>query len=227
MDRPELDSRRGDTVDFVCGCIRQGVVEGRFVPGQRLIARDLTEEIGISRGAVREAFRRLAAEGMVDLIPNRGASVRRLSRRQVEELFQIRECVEGLAAGLAATQINKADNRRIFTEVWDKVRPTGQVMPWSVFIDNNRLYHRTIVEVGGNAQLTALIVNLQLPVVMIQVGRAMRPEHAELSHRDHVAIAEAVLAGDAGAAEQAMRRHVRGSHDWIQTLPDSAFKPGR
>ena len=75
-----------------------------------------------------------------------------------------------------------------------------------MFIDNNRLYHRTIVEVGGNAQLSALIVNLQLPVVMIQVGRAMRPEHAELSHRDHVAIAEAVLAGDAGAAEQAMRR---------------------
>ena len=74
-------------------------------------------------------------------------------------------------------------------------------MPWNVFIDNNRLYHRTIVEVGGNAQLSALIVNLQLPVVMIQVGRAMRPEHAELSHRDHVAIADAVLAGDAGAAE--------------------------
>jgi DNA-binding GntR family transcriptional regulator len=227
MDRPVLDSRRGDTVDFVCGCIRQGVVEGRFVPGQRLIARDLTEEIGISRGAVREAFRRLAAEGMVDLIPNRGATVRRLSRRQVRELFQIRECVEGLAAGLAAAEIDKGDNRRIFTEVWDKVRPTGQVLPWNVFIDNNRLYHRTIVEVGGNAQLSALIVNLQLPVVMIQVGRAMRPEHAELSHRDHVAIAEAVLAGDSAAAEQAMRRHVRGSHDWIQTLPDSAFKPDR
>ena len=105
MDRPSLDSRRGDTVDYVCVCIRQGVVDGRFVPGQRLIARDLTEEIGISRGAVREAFRRLAAEGMVDLIPNRGASVRRLSRRQVEDLFQIRECVEGLAAGLAATAV--------------------------------------------------------------------------------------------------------------------------
>ena len=227
MDRPSLDSRRGDTVDYVCVCIRQGVVDGRFVPGQRLIARDLTEEIGISRGAVREAFRRLAAEGMVDLIPNRGASVRRLSRRQVEDLFQIRECVEGLAAGLAAAQIGSGDNRRIFTEVWDKVRPTGQVLPWNVFIDNNRLYHRTIVDIGGNVQLSSLIVNLQLPVVMIQVGRAMRPEHAELSHRDHVAIAEAVLAGDATVAEAAMRRHVRGSHDWIQTLPDNAFKPAR
>jgi DNA-binding GntR family transcriptional regulator len=100
-------------------------------------------------------------------------------------------------------------------------------MPWNVFIDNNRLYHRTIVEIGGNALLSELIVNLQLPVVMIQVGRAMRPEHADLSHADHVAIAEAILTGDQAAAEAAMRKHVRSSHAWIRTLPDSAFKPDR
>lgn len=219
--------RRGATVDYVCVCIRQAIVEGRFVPGQRLIARDLTEEFQISRGAVREAFRRLAAEGLVDLIPNRGATVRRLSRRQMDELFQIRECVEGLAAGLAASQIDEGDNRRIFTEVWEKVRPTGQELPWNIFIENNRLYHRTIVEIGGNALLSDLIVNLQLPVVMIQVGRAMRTEHANLSHADHLAIAEAIFAGDQAAAEAAMRKHVRGSHAWIRTLADSAFKPER
>jgi len=228
MDRLTADhQRRGATVDYVCTCIRQGIVEGRFVPGQRLIARDLTEEFVISRGAVREAFRRLAAEGMVDLIPNRGATVRRLSRRQMSELFQIRECVEGLAAGLAASQIDVGDNRRIFSDVWEKVRPPGYEMPWNIFIENNRLYHRTIVEIGGNELLSDLIVNLQLPVVMIQVGRAMRAEHAALSHADHVAIAEAILAGDPAAAEAAMRKHVRGSHDWIRTLSDSAFKPDR
>ena len=228
MDRLTADhQKRGATVDYVCTCIRQGIVEGRFVPGQRLIARDLTEEFIISRGAVREAFRRLAAEGMVDLIPNRGATVRRLSRRQMDELFQIRECVEGLAAGLAATQIDVGDNRRIFSEVWEKIRPTGQDMPWNIFIENNRLYHRTIVEIGGNALLSELIVNLQLPVVMIQVGRAMRSEHANLSHADHVAIAEAIFAGNQAAAEAAMRKHVRSSHAWIRTLSDSAFKPER
>ena len=227
MERVATEHRRGGTVDYVCTCIRQGIIEGRFVAGQRLIARDLTEEIGISRGAVREAFRRLAAEGTVDLIPNRGATVKRLSRRQVRELFQIRERVESLAAGLAAAQIDIGDNRRIFTECWELVRPTGQPIPWPEFIDNNRLYHRTIVDIGGNSQLSELITYLQLPVVMVQVGRAMQPDHFERSHRDHVAIAEAILAGDPAAAEEAMRAHVCGSHDWIQTLPDSAFKPER
>ena len=228
MDRLTAEHhKRGATVDYVCTCIRQGIVEGRFVPGQRLIARDLTEEFEISRGAVREAFRRLAAEGMVDLIPNRGATVRRLSRRQMDQLFQIRECLEGLAAGMAALQIDEGDNRQIFTRVWEKVRPTGHDLPWNIFIENNRLYHRTIVEIGGNDLLSELIVNLQLPVVMIQVGRAMRSEHADLSHADHVAIAEAIFAGDQIAAEAAMRKHVRGSHAWIRTLADSAFKSER
>src|SRR5262249_14816872 len=163
-------------------------MEGRFAAGQRLIARDLTEEIGISRGAVREAFRRLAAEGTLDLIPNRGAAVRRLSRRQVRELFQIRAYVEGMAAGLAASEIDRHNNRQIFLEVWDQVRPKGEAMPWPEFIANNRLYHRTIVDIGGNEQLSGLIGNLQLSAVMVQVGRVMQPDHAGRSHRDHVQI---------------------------------------
>lgn len=214
-------------MDYVCTCIRQGILDGRFVAGQRLIARDLTEEIGISRGAVREAFRRLAAEGTVDLIPNRGATVKRLSRRQVCDLFQIRERVEALAAGLAAAQIDAGDNRHIFTACWERVRLTGASAPWPVFIDNNRLYHRTIVDISGNSQLSELITYLQLPVVMVQIGRAMRADHFERSHRHHIAIAEAILAGDPAAAEEAMRAHVSGSHDWIQTLPDSTFRSER
>lgn len=222
---PPADQRRGETVDYVVSRIRQGILEGRFAPGQRLIARDLTEEIGISRGPIREAFRRLAADGLVELVPNRGAIVRRLSHRQVRDLFRIRESLEGLAARLAAEHIDEGTNRQVFASVWEQVRPPGHVQPWNVFIDNNRLYHQTIVAIGGNRQLMDLIDNLQLPIVMMQVGRAMQPEHAERSHKDHVRIAEAILAADPEAAESAMRQHLRGSADWVLRLPDVAFKP--
>lgn len=219
--------RRGETVDYVVQRLREGIVSGRFAPGQRLIARDLIDEIGIGRSSVREAFRRLAADGLVDLVPNRGAIVRRLSRKQVKDLFRIRESLEGLAARLAAEQIDQGLNRRVFLDVWEQVRPRGETLPWNVFIDRNRRYHLTIVSIGGNEQLSALIDNLQLPIVMLQVGRVMLPEHAEQSHRDHVAIAQAILAGDAVAAEEAMRAHVRGSAAWILTLPPSTFRPER
>ncbi|MCW2241153.1 GntR family transcriptional regulator [Azospirillum canadense] len=218
------DQPRGMTVDFVVEKLRQGIMEGRFVPGQRLIARDLTDDIGISRGPLREAFRRLAAEGLVDLIPNRGATIRRLSRKQIRDLFRIRETLEGLAARLAAERIGEGDHRRVFTEVWEQVRPTGRELPWRVFIERNRLYHRTIVAIGGNDQLMELIQQLQLPLVMLQIGQAMPMENAELSHQDHIHVAEAILAGDPDRAEAAMRTHLRRSHDWIVTLPDSAFR---
>jgi len=220
-----LDQRRGATVDYVVRCLRDGILEGRFVPGQRLIARDVTEEIGISRGPVREAFHRLAAEGLIDIVPNRGAIVRRLSRRQIRNLFQIRESLEGLAARLAAERIDEDGNRAIFTRVWQTVRPTGERLPWNIFIEHNRLYHLTIVRIGDNEQLCELIENLQLPMMMLQVGKAMAPEHAELSHADHTAIAEAILDADPDAAEQAMRSHLRSSAEWVLQLPATAFKP--
>lgn len=218
------DQRRGETVDFVVAQIRQGILDGRFAPGQRLIGRDVSEYLGISRGPIREAFRRLAAEGLVEQIPNRGAMVRHLTRKQVGNLFQIRETLEGLAARLAAEQIDLRDNRQVFTAVWDEVKPTGTERPWNLFIRQNRLYHHTIVSISGNEQLCNLIGNLQLPIMMYQIGRAMQPENAAVSHQDHVHVAEAILAGDAPAAEAAMRQHLRRSAEWVSQLPETAFR---
>lgn len=217
------DQRRGKTVDDAIDRLREAILTGRVVPGQRLIAKDLTEQLGIGRGSVREAFRRLAADGLLDLIPNRGATVRRLSREQVRDLFQIRVNLEGLGARLAAERIGEADNRARFLTVWNEVKPTSLPQPWHLFIQHNRLYHRTIVSLGGNRQLSELIENLQLPLVMFQIGQAMQPENAEGSHRDHVRVAEAILAGDPDNAEHAMRAHIQGSLEWVLRLPKSAF----
>ena len=77
---PAADSRRhGKAVDDVFETIRQGIITGRFAPGQRLVIRDLEGEIGYSRSTFREAFRRLAAERLVSLVPNRGVAVQRLT----------------------------------------------------------------------------------------------------------------------------------------------------
>jgi DNA-binding GntR family transcriptional regulator len=219
----DLTQRRGQTVDDIIGRLRGAILAGRIVPGQRLIANDLTEQLGVGRGSIREAFRRLAADGLVDIIPNRGAIVRRLSRDHVRDLFQIRVNLEGLGSRLAAEQIDQADHRQRFLSVWNEVKPDGSERPPALFMQQNRLYHHTIVSIGENKQLTELIYNLQLPIVMFQVGQAMRPENSERSHRDHVLIADAILSGDADAAENAMRNHLQRTAEWILQLPNSAF----
>lgn len=216
--------KRGGAVEVLCQHLHKGILAGRFAPGQRLIERDLIEEFGLSRGPVREAFHRLSADGLVDLIPNRGATVRRLLRKEVMELFQVRESLEGLAAGLAAKNIDQGQNRKAFNAIWKQVKPTKKLSQWNVFMENNHLFHKTIVDISNNSQLNDLVEKLRLVVVMLQVGKSIQTNQMEKSHRDHVAIAKAILDGDFIAAETAMRNHVASSHAWILTLPDSVFK---
>lgn len=221
----DAKKKRGGTVELLCQHLQKGILGGRFAPGQRLIERDLIEEFGLSRGPVREAFHRLSSDGLVDLIPNRGATVRRLHRKEVEELFQIRESLEGMAAGLAAKNIDQGQNRKIFNAVWKQVKPSKKDLQWNVFMENNHLFHKTIVDISNNTQLNDLVEKLRLVVVMLQVGKAMQVTQMNKSHQDHIAIAEGILDGDFIAAETAMRKHVANSHNWILTLPDSVFKP--
>jgi DNA-binding GntR family transcriptional regulator len=221
---PAADARRGEVVDLVIQRLRDGILEGRFAPGQRLITSELTSDVGVSRGTLREAFQRLAADGMVDLVPNRGAIVRRYTRQAMRDIFRIREALEGLAASLAAETIGAAGNRDTFETMWKEAQP-GKHMPDSIeFARVNRLFHRTIVAVGGNQQLSDLIDNQQLPILMLQLARAVPPASIALSMHEHAAIAAAILAGDAERADQAMRTHLRNSGIRILGMSSPIFK---
>src|SRR5512138_3316718 len=83
--------------DCLASHIRDAINSGRFVPGQRLVEAELTAEYGVSRGPLREALRQLSAEGLVELMPHRSAQVRRLTRVEILELFQIRGQLEAMA----------------------------------------------------------------------------------------------------------------------------------
>src|SRR3984957_6707243 len=92
----------GATVAFIVEGLREDILAGRLEPGSRLIENDLTVRFTVSRGPVREGLRRLSAGGLVEHRPPRGATVRRLTEREIRELFLIRIEMEALAARLAA-----------------------------------------------------------------------------------------------------------------------------
>jgi DNA-binding GntR family transcriptional regulator len=200
--------RHGEAVDVVFDTIRQGIITGRFAPGQRLVIRDLEEEIGFSRSTFREAFRRLAAERLVSLIPNRGVAVQRLSPREMADLFEIRELLEGHAARRAAERIGEGDHRRRFTAMWEKVR-RGDPSARAAFVEDNQSFHGTIVELAGNSRLPEMLNQLQIPILMFQWRTIMTREETEQSQAEHETIAKAILDGRPDQAEAAMRKHVR------------------
>ena len=214
---------RGGTVDRVVEGLRAGILRGRYVPGQHLIEADLTRDFGVSRGPLREAFRRLSAEGLLQIVPNRGALVRQLSYREIVEIFQIRSALEPLSARLAALAIDQGDNRRRFEaairEIWDDAprRDPG-------YHRENQRFHLSIFAVCGNAQLAEISTQLQLPLVLLQLSGAKTPGMYLDSVHEHREIATAILAGDGNAAEAAMDRHLERACHIVETMPESIFR---
>jgi DNA-binding GntR family transcriptional regulator len=215
--------RRGagqGVVDFLSDAIRGG----RFAPGQRLVEADLTRELGVSRGTVREAFRRLAAEGLVETVPHRGALVRRLSVAEALELFEIRTELEAFAARRAAARLSdpclRERFRRAVAVIWDEA-PRHST---AAYIAENQRFHAAMIEAAGNGQLVALNWRLQLSLIMAQIGGALGSDVVAASLQEHRAIAAALLAGDAAAAERAVREHLGRAMAFVRAMPPEVFR---
>jgi len=215
---------RGGTVERLVQRLRDGIIRSQYAPGQRLIEADLTRDFGVSRGPLREAFRRLSAEGLVQIVPHRGAVVRRLSFSETMELFQIRTALECLAVQLAADGIDTGDNRARFE---DAIRPIWNESPrasGATYHEENRRFHQAILDICGNQQLAELSRQLQLPLLMLQMSGVMTSDMYADSVIEHRAIASAILAGDAKRAERAMRKHLNRAQAIARAMPKSVFR---
>ena len=212
--------REGKAVDQLVDAIRNSIVSGRFVPGQRLVLRDLQEEFGFSRNTFREAFHRLAGERLVKMVPNRGIAVQKLNRDEIVDLFQIRESLEGLAAFLAAQRIGEGNNRRKFLAVHDRLKK-GSIPERKDYIAYNDAFHRAILELSGNSRLPELLQQIQIPILMSRWRQGMTQADIEESLREHENIVAAICDGNAKAAKAAMDRHQqKGARRTLAALDD-------
>ena len=201
-------ARSGDTVERTADILKARILDGGLAPGQRLISRDLMEELGVSRGSLREAFQRLAADRLIDLIPNRGAIVRRLTADEVIHLFQIREALEGQAARLAAERLDE-NQRPAFTALVEEGHRHRGGADLPAFIEYNRRFHQAIVTISGNRELAELIDRYQLTVFMYMLRHSVGPARLIRDSVDqHDAIAQAILGGDGSGAYAAMKVHL-------------------
>lgn len=196
----------GATVAHIVERLRDAILTRELAPGARLVESDLTLRFAVSRGPVREALRRLAAEGLIDHVPHRGALVRRLCAKEIAELFQIRIALESLASQLAA-QSDDAQARGRFAAAIAPIYSRAPRIPCDYLAENNA-FHDAILTLAGNAQLRDLALKLQLPLIMAQVGDVLTPDVLAASVREHRALAAAIAARDPEAAAAAMRAHL-------------------
>jgi len=205
--------------NLAADAIRARILESLLSPGQRLIEAELMAELDVGRSTIREAFLRLESDGLVELRHQRGAMVRRLSRRDMAELFEIRERLEGLGAARCAARVN--DHRQNRTQLqqarlyWSEMETQGNALR---HMQANVEFHRDLIEMSGNSRLLRTLAPMQIPGYRMQFIQLMDDRHCALSATEHVAIIDAILAGDATKAERLMRQHVRRAGELAQSI---------
>lgn len=200
----------------VADALRDAIVDGEFAPNQRLVEADLSERFGASRGSIRTALLELGAEGLVERVQNRGARVRAISLAEAIEITEVRMVLEGLCAAKAATRLTEDDRDRlrgIGTAMQEAVR-SGDLLGYS---ELNRQLHALIRRLGGQSTAQTILERLRGQNVRHQFRLALHPGRAAVSLPQHLEIIEAMCAGEAEAAEAAVRRHL---HSVIETLPE-------
>jgi len=207
--------RRG-VVDDIATAIQTRIVTGEIPPGARLRQEQLAAEYKLSRTPIREALRKLQAEGTVELVPNQGAVVRGPTVRDVREGYEVRAELEGMAAALAATWITDEHmgELRAAEELFRRAiedSPRGPVDgPEDAWVRANDQFHEAVQAAAGNERLRRTIGDLhktfprRLTWGALQADSRLMAENVEQHH----AVLVAIERRDADAARTAMRGHV-------------------
>jgi DNA-binding GntR family transcriptional regulator len=181
------------------------ILSGTLAPGEKLNETHLAQTYGVSRGPVREALRALEGQGLVRFVANRGAVVSRLSRTDVQEIYQIRIELEGLAARLGATRISDERIARMRGLVRQMDASIGDTARWLAL--NNEL-HMVLYAAAGNSRLCALIGDQMRTLQPYMAYFLEIPGRLLDTHSDHRLLLEAVARHDANQSELVTEDHL-------------------
>jgi DNA-binding GntR family transcriptional regulator len=186
--------------------LRRAIIEQALKPGVKLPEDSIGEQLGVSRTLVREALGRLAVEGLVELKPNRGASVAYPTLEEARDVFDVRRSLERLVAESLAGRLTAAQAAELEAHVRQEEQAHGQDGPESIRLAGE--FHIRLAEMTGNALLLRYVqeVSSRCSLILAIYGR---PHSSECAVSEHRQLIEALRAGDAARAAELMDHHLR------------------
>jgi DNA-binding GntR family transcriptional regulator len=203
--------------EYVYRSLRDRIISGDLAPDTRLIELAIASEFRVSRTPVREALKRLAAENLVLADPARGIIVHAPDASEIEDVFIVREALDGLAARLAAHRITPSEIGRLEVIVDSMAAAIEGNRREQVVIANVR-FHDVIYDVAGNAMLERIARDLREFVRRFTTLPFASPERVADVLEEHRAILAAMKAHDPEAAEQASHRHLTAAREYLVRL---------
>ncbi|MEH7392025.1 GntR family transcriptional regulator [Bacillus sp. JJ1503] len=192
--------------------IKHAIIEGDIEPGTRLTETKVGEQMNVSTTPVREAFRRLASEGLLKIIPWRGAIVQEFSGQELIEVYQCRESLEGLAIKLAIETIDSEGIEKLESLV-EESKETDDL---SEYVEINSTIHNTILEYAQNETLSNLLGQLNDVIYHNRNMSSYSKQRRNEIYYEHLQIVSAIKNGDKEQAQKAMELHVNNGYRYIK-----------
>lgn len=194
-------------LDRVLEKLRGAILEFHFHPGDRLIERDLCEQLGVSRSSVREALRRLEAEGLVTIVPHKGGVVASTTSKEAQAIYEVRGVLEGFAAQLFA---ERASNEQVL-QLRERLRDMREAVKTGdprIMLAVKGTFYDVILEGCGNEFCRQLILSLQARIRFLRALALCSPERTKRSLDEMAQIVKAIEARDGNAARAAYLVHI-------------------
>ena len=215
-------SLRGQVFDK----IRSDILNGKYKRGEELVESSIGKELGISRTPVREAIRQLELEGLVQLVPNKGAFVTGISEKDVRDIYLIRARLEGLAARMAAKNItpellDAMEETVVLSEYHAKKEHYEQVC------EMDSKFHKLLYKASGSRILEHTLTDFHQYVQRVRMESIMKKRRMEKSNDEHDAILTAIREHDEEKAELVATRHISNTVENLKNYDlDSVLSKG-
>ena len=198
--------------DLVFNTLRQAILTGELKPGERLMEIHLADKLGVSRTPVREAFRQLELEGLIQIVPNRGAYVTGITAKDVKDIYMIRSLLEGLCARLATEKITKEQLEEMEENIYlaDFHASKGH-MDQMAELDNR--FHDILYEACDSKMLEHTLRDYHQYVLRVRQKTLSTNTRGRASNDEHRQIMEAIKEKDADRAEQLANRHILNAYE--------------
>lgn len=194
--------------------LRQAIANGRLPAGTRLVETEVAEQLGVSRTPVREAIRMLESEGLVGCVPRKGYVVCDFSAEEVEQIFGIRQVLEGYAGRLATARISAADLAKL-QEIYERSLQCLEQESATLLCQLNTEFHDLLIAASQNKRLVELIDSLRHALLSYRLACLNDPNERRRAVAGHKAILEALWRKDPAAVEELIKKHIAQSMDVI------------
>lgn len=200
--------------EVVFETLRNAIVKGNLKPGERLMEIQLAEKLGVSRTPVREAIRKLELEGLVVMVPRKGAYVADVSLKDILDVLEIRSYLEGLAAFLAAQRITEKESKKLEKKLAE-FRKCFEDENLNCLVQKDIELHDVIFNASKNERLTALVDGLREQVQRFRITYIMNYNKGDSIMEQHEKIVGAILSGECEEARKQAQEHIETARDYI------------